>query len=133
MSVKTLSASNLFASPVGAAAPTAQPERQQAKVWANIGFRTVVVGADGEQKEVFIQLPFGQAIDTMAEIKVPRKDGTFKDMVSAQNALLEQLKKKGLDLPAGESMIINGLEIQLVHVSEETPEPSNNIIIPDFG
>src|SRR5690606_7620801 len=85
MAVK-LNASNLFAdSNTVAPATTARNERPQAQVWANIGFRTTITGEDGEQKEVFIQLPYGIPVDTMNEIDVPRKEGNYKDMVSAQN------------------------------------------------
>jgi hypothetical protein len=105
---------------------SAQPEREPATIWMNIGY--LVETGNEEQPTMFVSLPTGIAIDTMKPIEIKSRNQQFAAFQSARNDLLEQVKAAGAELKPGEERIIGGengsLAIQLRHVNDPVVAPA---------
>lgn len=104
--------------------PAVEQERPKAQLWLNVGY---------ERNGKFINLPFGLPIDTMNPAAVRGQNPDWLKQVTAQNALLDMLKKAGMQLEPGQAVTLN-LEIQLRRVNE-TPvvEEDTNEFSIDFS
>lgn len=101
-----------------------QTERPKAKVWLNIGYE-----AGGK----FINLPVGLPIDTMEPAAVRGQNEDWVKQRNAQNALLEALKKLGVDLDPGQEQTLN-LQVRVRRVNEELAVPvGDNEYAVDLG
>lgn len=86
----------------------ANANRPKAQVWLNIGYE-----AGGK----FINLPIGLPVDTMEPAALQGQNPDWLKQRSAQNGLLEGLKKLGLSLQPGEEQQIQ-LQVRIRRVSE---------------
>lgn len=94
-----------------------QQDRPKAKVWLNIGYE-----AGGK----FINLPVGLPIDTMEPAPVNGQNVDWVKQRTAQNALLDMLKKLGVELEPGQEQTI-ALQVRVRRVNEELAvEPAEN-------
>lgn len=100
-----------------APAAPAKEDRPENKIWANIGYTM----QDSNGEDVFINLPYGLAIETMQPRELPRKKGTeFRAIRVAQNAFLEQLQLAGMKLEPGESVMLPmNITVELRRTGEE--------------
>lgn len=128
--------STLFRPSATPAAGASAEERPKSFHWANIGYSVELTDPEtNETSTHFISIPVGIPLDGMKPLKVPAKAGLRKDLISAQNALLEQLQSLFTSnaIPAGENSIIEGLQVQFVHVDSTPAVPSTAIAVPQFG
>lgn len=88
--------------------------KPKAQLWLNIGY---------EANGVFIQLPFGIALDNMNEADVRGQNADFVKQRTAQNNLLKMLKDAGMKFEPGQEEVIN-LELRLRRVKEELVIPA---------
>ena len=103
----------------------AQQEREVPKFWANIGYYIEVV-IDGEKTLEFVSLPFGLALDGMARPAIKGKQGTKIHLVtSAQVALYDAMMEGLTSIPAGETLDVDGLGIQIRHRKDEQAPIAN--------
>lgn len=96
-------------------------ERTSAKVWLNIGF--VSQYKDENDKNIFISLPKGIALDTMPDVKVGNKDSDYNSILSTKNELKAMLLKAAEGMAPGERQVIN-LSVELYKVSEPVERES---------
>lgn len=96
-------------------------ERASAKVWLNIGFVSDFKDEDG--KNVFISLPKGIALDTMADVKVGNKDSDYNSILSTKNELKAMLLKAAESMAPGERQVIN-LSVEIYKVAEPVERES---------
>ena len=131
----TVGASTLFRPSTAPAAGASAEERPKSFHWANIGYPVELTDPEtNETTTHFISIPVGIPLDGMKPLKVPAKAGLRKDLISAQNALLEQLQAMFTEqIPAGENSIVEGLQVQFVHVDSTPAVPSTAIAVPQFG
>ena len=129
----TVNSSNLFRPTAAPAAAPAAEDRPKSMLWANIGYYTPMVNAEGVTENVFISVPVGIPLDTMKPVSVPRPEGFFKDLRSAQNQLLTGLQEMISQIPAGDNAVIPELQVQIVHVNDAPIVESNNIVAPKFS
>ena len=102
---------------------TANDERVSAKVWLNIGFVSEFKDEDG--KNVFISLPKGIPLDTMADIKVGNKDSDYNNILQTKNDLKAMLLKAAESMQPGERQVIN-LQVEIYKVAEPVERPDNS-------
>lgn len=96
-------------------------ERPKTMFWLNVGMSLPVPNAEtGETEEVFVSLPMGIPLDGLKEQHTSSSNENFRQLVAAKNWLLKTIKDKAESMEAGEAELVNGLEIQLKRVSEET-------------
>lgn len=93
----------------------ANTERPKAKLWLNIGYE-----AGGK----FINLPVGLPVDNMDPADVRGQNVDWIKQRSAQNALLDAVKKHGFSLQPGEEQTLQ-LEVRIRRVNEEREVPQN--------
>lgn len=98
-------------------------ERPQAQFWMNIGFMSENPET-GE--ELFVSLPVGLPLDTMAAMKVSGNNAEWRQLAAAKNALLEQLQQAVQAMEPGAEHTIPGLTVQVRRVNSETGEDSSN-------
>lgn len=96
-------------------------ERASAKVWLNIGF--VSQYKDENDKNIFISLPKGIALDTMPDVKVGNKDSDYNSILSTKNELKAMLLKAAESMAPGERQVIN-LSVELYKVAEPVERES---------
>lgn len=97
-------------------APAAREERQDAKVWINIGYY-VTIGEDTK----FVNLPLGMPLDTMKPARITGQNEDWIKLQTARNGLLNEMQKLGAELAPGQTVDMNqtgGLVIQLRRVAE---------------
>lgn len=93
----------------------AREEREQAKVWINIGYYVTVAGENGEETR-FVNLPLGMPLDTMKPVKITGQNQSWMKLQTARNGLLDEMQKLGAELKPGQTIDLNqtgGLVIQL--------------------
>lgn len=98
-------------------APAWTEERQDAKVWVNIGYYVVV----GDETK-FVNLPLGMPLDTMKPTKITGQNQDWIKLQTARNGLLNDMQKLGSELQPGQTIDLNGqngLVIQLRRVEEK--------------
>ena len=96
-------------------------KQDPAQFWMNVGYWS----KDPETGEdVFISLPMGIAVDQMKPKNVPNSDSSYRQMVEAKNALLEEIQKFMSGFEPGQEETISTLEIQLRRVDEANSETS---------
>ena len=66
--------------------------KKPTELWLNIVF---VVGTDADGNPVEVSLPYGLDLTNMPARKVGNTDSEFNQMLTNQNALLEQLRAQG--------------------------------------
>lgn len=84
--------------------------KKATELWLNIVF-TVGVDADGNPVE--ISLPYGLDLTNMPSRKVGNSDSDFNKLLANQNALLEQLREQGTNLPEGERVTVSAAKVEL--------------------
>jgi len=128
---------NQFVAPVAAAAPATgtgngykangKPMKPDAKVWGNPGLMIPVKKADGTIERKFIKIPgSGFAIDTADRLtKGANSTKEWCDEVDFTNWLLDTLGANGLEMPVGDTMIVEEFQIvlQLRHAGKATEQP----------
>lgn len=103
-----MTAGNTFAQRM-AMIPTAEPAKQESRVWLNVGYLT------GDPEYPIATLPFGIPIDTQSPLKLPNgKNKKYLDFVKCRNGVLEEIQEAAKTLAPGEDMIIGGSEGGLV-------------------
>lgn len=102
---------------------TTNEERVNAKVWLNIGFISEYKDEDG--KNVFISLPKGIALDTMADVKVGNKDSEYNNILQTKNDLKAMLLKAAEGMQPGERQVIN-LQVEIYKVAEPVERADNS-------
>lgn len=102
---------------------TTNDERVNAKVWLNIGFVSEFKDEDG--KNVFISLPKGIALDTMADVKVGNKDSDYNNILQTKNDLKAMLLKAAENMQPGERQVIN-LQVEIYKVAEPVERADNS-------
>lgn len=95
--------------------PSDPANRPKAKVWLNVGYE-----AGGK----FINLPIGLPVDTMDAADVRGQNVDWIKQRTAQNTLLEHLKKMGLSMVPGQEQTVH-LEVRLRRVNEEIEVADN--------
>lgn len=100
-------------------APAAQPAREKAVLWLNLGYSSGVIDDDGKEK--FVSLPLGIPLDTQEHLPTSSKNADFAKFQAARNNLLDQLMEAAKSLAPGESRVVK-LEVQLRRVSAEAGE-----------
>lgn len=102
---------------------TNNDERVNAKVWLNIGFVSEFKDEDG--KNIFISLPKGIALDTMADVKVGNKDSDYNNILQTKNDLKAMLLKAAEGMQPGERQVIN-LQVEIYKVAEPVERADNS-------
>lgn len=102
---------------------TTNDERVNAKVWLNIGFVSEFKDEDG--KNIFISLPKGIALDTMADVKVGNKDSDYNSILQTKNDLKAMLLKAAENMQPGERQVIN-LQVEIYKVAEPVERADNS-------
>lgn len=102
---------------------TTDNERVNAKVWLNIGFISEYKDEDG--KNIFISLPKGIALDTMADVKVGNKDSDYNSILQTKNDLKAMLLKAAEGMAPGERQVIN-LSVEIYKVAEPVERADNS-------
>lgn len=105
-----------------------QNERPKAKTWLNIGYVKAIEQADGTVVEQFIS-GIGIPLDTAEPKKLTGTNKGFRQLISAQNALLGKFQGLAEQLEPGTDFIIdgpNGLALQFRKVLGDEPLPSDN-------
>lgn len=102
---------------------TNNDERVNAKVWLNIGFVSEFKDEDG--KNIFISLPKGIALDTMADVKVGNKDSDYNNILQTKNDLKAMLLKAAENMQPGERQVIN-LQVEIYKVAEPVERADNS-------
>lgn len=102
---------------------TNNDERVNAKVWLNIGFVSEFKDEDG--KNIFISLPKGIALDTMADVKVGNKDSDYNSILQTKNDLKAMLLKAAENMQPGERQVIN-LQVEIYKVAEPVERADNS-------
>ena len=98
-------------------------ERASAKVWLNIGF--VSQYKDENDKNIFISLPKGIALDTMPDVKVGNKDSDYNSILQTKNDLKNMLLKAAEGMQPGERQVIN-LSVEIYKVAEPVERADNS-------
>ena len=115
--------------PAGSARPT--EDRQDAKVWLNIGYYVEIVGANGPELK-FVNLPMGMPLDTMKPAKITGQNEDWIKLQTARNGLLDEMQKLGAQLKPGETHDLTqpgGLVIQLRRINESVEVKSNEYAV----
>lgn len=108
--------------------------KEKSQVWLNVGITLPMEQPDGTTENVFVSLPFGLAIDTMAKAETNSKNTDYAHMVQAKNWLLEQLQAAGNKLDPSQAQTINGLELQMRRVGEAVAlNPGENPILASLA
>lgn len=96
-------------------APSA--DRTPSNFWLNVG----MTAGEGE-KERFVSLPMGIALDNQKPIAVRGSNEDFNAFTVARNDLLDQLQNIAASLAPGEEKII-GLQVQLRRINDTVDAP----------
>jgi hypothetical protein len=99
---------------------TTNEERENAKVWLNIGYTNPQTGE-------FVNLPFGLAIDNMRDARIQGQNQEWNTFQNARNELLKALKAMGDQLQPGEDKEIKGLTLKLRRVAEPAAPASSGV------
>ena len=105
MSVKLNNNSNDFlksfiSSVEGTSEVNTTSDRKQPTIYINIGFYSEVL-KDNEGNSLFVSLPYGLPLDTMADIKVGNGKSTYAQLCELKNKFKQQLLHKLEKVPAG--------------------------------
>ena len=92
------------------ATSTTTTTKKATELWLNIVF---TVGTDAEGNPVEISLPYGLDLTNMPARKVGNSDSDFNKLLANQNALLEQLREQGGNLPEGERVTVSAAKVEL--------------------
>ena len=96
--------------------PAAQPAREKAVLWLNVGYVSDVKDEDGTNR--FVSLPLGIPVDSMEALPTNSRNQDYAMFQQARNDLLNQILVVAKDVKPGESKILN-LQIQLRRVNDE--------------
>lgn len=109
-----------FAKTFGAgsnSAPATSSDRPASQFWLNVG----MTAGEGD-KERFVSLPMGIALDNQKPIAIRGSNEDYNAFTGARNDLLEQLQTLAATLePGGEAII--GLQVQLRRVNDAVEAP----------
>lgn len=106
-------------------APT---EREKSLLWINVGYYVETVSEQtGEVVKTFVSIPFGIPLDTMKPANTAVSNKELAQIRAAQNALLEALKKHGLQqMKPGEVKALPNLSVELRRVAENVEVGGDN-------
>lgn len=85
-------------------------DRPKANIWLNIGYE--IAGK-------FVNLPFGQPIDTMEAAEVRGQNEDWIKFQTARNALLKVMQDLGAQLAPGQEIEVPNLVIKLRRINSE--------------
>lgn len=103
-------------------------ERQDAKVWLNIGYYVTVHTDEGDVVKL-VNLPMGMPLDTMKPVKITGQNEDWIKLQTARNQLLDEMQKVGAQLKPGETHDLTqpgGLVIQLRRINENVEVKSQD-------
>lgn len=93
---------------------TSSNDKVVPQVYLNVGQTVDVPTGDGTTEKKFVSIPIGISIDTMTPTVARGKDPMWLAQVGIKNALLAQLQAFGENMKAGESEMVEGLELQIL-------------------
>ena len=89
---------------------TTSNNKKPTELWLNIVFN---VGTDADGNPIEVSLPYGLDLTNMPARKVGNSDSDFNKLLANQNALLEQLREQGTNLPEGERVTVSAAKVEL--------------------
>lgn len=98
------------------AAGASTNERPKAQVWANFGATFIMPDGNGGTENVFVSV-FGVPVDTLDPVKpYTGKNERMRHITEAKALMLEMMQNAAAEMPSGEALPINGLEVELRRV-----------------